>query len=152
MAATGFTFASYSGAITLPTQSTPSYSQTAIEQKDMGKETNSKVVKLPVGAISEDTAKKAVLTANPQAQIVGVETEDENGTIAYNISLKDGTDVKVDAVKGTILATDKRGNEGKIDSDKETNDDSVVNSDKETKDGSSESAESANDSDSQNED
>ena len=42
----------------------------------------------------------------------------------YNISLKDGTDVKVDVIKGTILKTDKRGNEEKVNLVKGTKDDS----------------------------
>ena len=89
------------------------------------KETKDDNITLPVGTITEDAAKKAVLAIYPKGEIVGIETEDENGIPDYNVSLKDGTDVKIDVLKGTVLKTDKRDSEEKVGTGKEKADDST---------------------------
>lgn len=97
---------------------------------ESAKETKDDNVQLPAKAITEESAKKIALSAYPKEAIVGVETENENGVIVYNVSLNDGTDVKVDVQKWIIVKTDKRGSEKDSENtnkdkgtDKETNDD-----------------------------
>ena len=97
---------------------------------EFAKETKDDNIILPAKAITEESAKKIVLSAYPKGTIVGVETENENNVIVYNVSLNDGTDVKVDVQKWTIVKTDKRGSEKDSENtnkdksaDKETNDD-----------------------------
>ena len=75
---------------------------------DEGKtETQDDTITLPVGSITEATATKIALTANPDTTVTGFETEDEDGIAIYNISLSNGTDVKIDPIKETILKTEK---------------------------------------------
>ena len=74
---------------------------------DEGKtETQDDTIALPAGSISQAAATKVALTANAGTTVTGFETEDENGIAIYNVSLSNGTDVKIDPVKGTILKTE----------------------------------------------
>ncbi len=78
---------------------------------DEGKaETQDDTIALPVWSLSEATVTKIALTANPGTTVTGFETEDEDGVALYNVSLSNGTDVKIDPVKGTILKTEKAEN------------------------------------------
>jgi Peptidase propeptide and YPEB domain len=79
---------------------------------DEGKtETQDDTIALPTGALPEATVTKIALTANPDTTVTGFETEDEDGVALYNVSLSNGTDVKIDPVKGTILKTEKAEND-----------------------------------------
>ncbi len=77
------------------------------DTSDEGKtETQDDTIAPPAGSISESVATKVALTANVGTTVTGFETEDENGVAIYNVSLSNGTDVKIDPVKGTILKTE----------------------------------------------
>lgn len=77
---------------------------------DEGKtETRDDNTTLPSGSISEATATKIALTANAGTTVKGFETENEDGVAIYNVSLSNGTDIKIDPVKGIILKTEKEG-------------------------------------------
>lgn len=79
---------------------------------DEGKaETQDDVIALPAGSISEVAASKIATDAHAGTTVTGFETEDEDGVIIYSISLSNGTDVEIDPVKGTILSTEKEGND-----------------------------------------
>lgn len=74
---------------------------------DEGKaETKDDTIALPAGSITEAMATKIALTANAGTTVTGFETENEDGVALYNVSLSNGTDVKIDPVKGTILKTE----------------------------------------------
>jgi uncharacterized membrane protein YkoI len=60
-------------------------------------------------AITLQQAESAVLKANPDAVIVRVELDNENGSFVYSVVLSTGQDVKVDAGNGTILHIDQAG-------------------------------------------
>lgn len=58
--------------------------------------------------LTADQATAAALGANPGAQVVQVQLEDENGTVVYGVELSVGgksLDVKVDAQNGKVLAS-----------------------------------------------
>ena len=79
---------------------------------DEGKtETQDDTIALPKGALSEPTVTKIAINANPGTTVTGFETEDADGIAIYNVSLSNGTDVKIDPVKGTILKTEKAEND-----------------------------------------
>ena len=63
-------------------------------------------VKIPAGAISEATAQQVALMANTGTTVTAVETESEGSSIVYTISLSNGSDVKVDVTKGSIVKTE----------------------------------------------
>ena len=87
---------------------------------DEGKaETQDDNIILPAGSISEATATKIALTANAGATVKGFETENEDGLAIYNISLSNGTDVKIDPVKETILKIEKEETDANKANDKE---------------------------------
>lgn len=100
------TFASNSWV--LPETWITNVSKVATQNTD--KETNDDNITLPANAITEQKAQEIALTSNVSAKVTWVETEDENGTIVYNIHLDNKKEVKVDVIKGTILKTDN-GNE-----------------------------------------
>ena len=56
--------------------------------------------------ITVEQAQAAALAANPGATVVKAELGDENGSLVYSVELSNGSDVKVDADNGAILATD----------------------------------------------
>ena len=56
--------------------------------------------------ISAADAEAAALAANPGTSVVQTELDDENGSVVYSVELDNGSDVKVDASNGTILATE----------------------------------------------
>ena len=56
--------------------------------------------------ISAADAEAAALAANPGTSVVQTELDDENGSVVYSVELDNGSDVKVDAANGTIVATE----------------------------------------------
>lgn len=78
-------------------------------------------VVLPANSITEAQASQVVLTANSGAKVIWISTENENWTIVFNVALDNKSEVKVDAVKGIILKTDKSDEK---DNEKDTNNDS----------------------------
>lgn len=79
---------------------------------DEGKtETQDDNIALPAGSLSEATATKIALDANVGTTVIGFETEDEDGVAVYSVSLSNGTDIKIDPVKGNILKTEKEEND-----------------------------------------
>ena len=74
-------------------------------------ETQDDTIILPAGSISEVAASKIATDTHVGTTVTGFETEDEDGVIIYSISLSNGTDVEIDPVKGTILKTEKEGND-----------------------------------------
>lgn len=63
--------------------------------------------------ITATDAEAAALNANPGANVVKTELDNENGALVYSVELDNGADVKVDAGTGAILFTDSgTDNEG----------------------------------------
>lgn len=56
--------------------------------------------------INVEQARAAALAANSATSVVKESLDNENGTLMYNVALNNGSDVKVDAGSGQILATD----------------------------------------------
>jgi uncharacterized membrane protein YkoI len=61
--------------------------------------------------VTADQAKATALAANPGATVVKAELDDENGVIVYSVELSTGAEVKIDAQRGTIMATDQPGSD-----------------------------------------
>ena len=57
-------------------------------------------------SISAADAEAAALAANPGTSVVQTELDDENGSVVYSVELDNGSDVKVDAANGSIVATE----------------------------------------------
>ncbi len=83
-------------------------------------ETQDDAIALPAGSLSEAAVTQIALTANPGTTVTGFETKDEDGVVIYTVSLSNGTDVKIDPVKGTILKTEKEENDANKASDTES--------------------------------
>lgn len=93
--------------ITSPVSPSVKEVQNATEKSDEGaQESADDNITLPQGAITESTAKRVALSANAGTTVTAVETESEGGSIVYTISLSNGSDVKVDVTKGTIIKTE----------------------------------------------
>ncbi|MCA9998729.1 MAG: PepSY domain-containing protein [Anaerolineales bacterium] len=60
---------------------------------------------------SAAAAKAAAEAANPGAQSIKVELDNENGALVYSVTLDNGLDVKVDAGDATILHTEQAGDD-----------------------------------------
>jgi hypothetical protein len=58
-------------------------------------------------SITSDDAQAAALAANPGASVVGVDQDEENGALVYEVKLDNGLEVQVDASSGAILGTDQ---------------------------------------------
>jgi uncharacterized membrane protein YkoI len=58
-------------------------------------------------------AEQNALTANPGTKVVQATLENENGNLIYSVILDNAMDVKVDAGNGTVLNTEKAGQERK---------------------------------------
>ncbi len=72
-----------------------------------------------LATITADDASKAALAANPGATVNGVELENENGSVVYEVDMTDSAgaaiEVKIDAGNGAVLAQesgDDDANEG----------------------------------------
>ncbi len=90
---------------------------------DEGKtETQDDTIALPTGSITEAMATKIALTANAGTTVTRFETEDEDGVAVYNVSLSNGTNVKIDPVKATILKNEKKETDMNETNDKEGRD------------------------------
>ncbi len=70
-----------------------------------------------LATITQDQAEQAALASAPGASVTEVELDNENGWVVYSVTLDNGTEVKVDAGDGQVLATE--ADEG----DNEANDD-----------------------------
>ena len=93
--------------ITSPVSTSVKAVQDTPTKSDEGAQENAdENVKIPAGAISEATAKQVALMANTGTTVTAVETESEGSSIVYTISLSNGSDVKVDVTKGTIIKTE----------------------------------------------
>jgi uncharacterized membrane protein YkoI len=62
-----------------------------------------------IAKISEEKAKDAASSAYPNATVVKVELDNENGVVVYSVELSDGSDVKVDAGNAEVLHTEAAG-------------------------------------------
>lgn len=62
----------------------------------------------PAGApiITAESAQKAAESYLNAGTAVRVELDDENGTLIYSVEFANGTDVKVDAMTGSVIGTD----------------------------------------------
>ncbi len=65
-------------------------------------------VTLPANAISQAQASQVVLDANPGAKILSVSIGKVNWVVVYKIKLDNKKTVKVDALKWTILTSQKK--------------------------------------------
>ncbi|MCB8919998.1 MAG: PepSY domain-containing protein [Ardenticatenaceae bacterium] len=61
--------------------------------------------------VSADEAKAAAEAANPGANTVKVELDNENGMLVYSVALDNGLDVKIDAGNAAILHTEQAGDD-----------------------------------------
>lgn len=59
--------------------------------------------------ISSDDAKSAALSANPDATVLKVELDNENGAVVYSVELSNGAEVKIDAGTAAILHAEAGG-------------------------------------------
>ena len=59
------------------------------------------------GPLTPEQAKIVAVEANPGTTALGVEQENEHGTLVYEVQLDNGLEVKVDASNGTILGTER---------------------------------------------
>jgi hypothetical protein len=58
-------------------------------------------------AITPEQAQAAALAANPGASVAGVDQDEENGALVYEVKLDNGLEVQVDASSGAILGADQ---------------------------------------------
>jgi uncharacterized membrane protein YkoI len=99
--------------------------KTAIEQAD-DKEVNddASIINANVKLTEAEAATIALSSVDPNAKVVKVELQDENGTFAYGIDMivnNKKLEVNVDANSGQIVASDN--NQENNDNDQEINDD-----------------------------
>jgi uncharacterized membrane protein YkoI len=62
--------------------------------------------------ISESQARQIVLSANQNTTIKTIVVGDEDGKAIYEVELSNNTEVKIDAVNGSILKADKEEMDG----------------------------------------
>jgi uncharacterized membrane protein YkoI len=74
---------------------------------DEAGETDDDDVSSGQAGITPDEAKAAAEAANPGAQALDVDLENENGAILYEVELDNGLEVQVDANNGNILGADQ---------------------------------------------
>ncbi len=72
--------------------------------------------------ITQHQAEQAALAANPGTTAVHSSLGDEDGTVVYDIELSNGSDVKVNARTGAIVATDSANDSGAENGSTESND------------------------------
>ncbi len=65
--------------------------------------------------ISETQARQIMLSANPGTNIKTIVVGDEDGKAIYEVELSNNTEVKIDAVNGSILKADKEDMDGEND-------------------------------------
>lgn len=70
-----------------------------------------------LATITQDQAEQAALATAPGANVTKVTLDNENGWVVYSVTLDNGTEVKVDAGDGQVLATetDEGDNENEAD-------------------------------------
>lgn len=61
---------------------------------------------LPPNLLSVDKVKELALSQKPTLSIVGVELENEDGTLVYKVKLSDGTKLAFNALTGTVYTKD----------------------------------------------
>ena len=76
------------------------------ETVDTGSEAADAAALAGLAKITVEQAQAAALAANPGTTVVKAELGDENGSLVYSVELSNGSDVKVDAGNGAILATE----------------------------------------------
>ena len=59
-----------------------------------------------LATITQDQAEQAALATAPGATVTKVTLDNENGWVVYSVTLDNGTEVKVDAGDGQVLATE----------------------------------------------
>lgn len=73
--------------------------------------------------ITAEQAQAAALAVNPGVTVVNTQLEDEDGTVVYNVSLSNGTDVKINAQTGALVKTEPSDDRNDAQLDSETTDD-----------------------------
>jgi uncharacterized membrane protein YkoI len=68
-----------------------------------------------LATISQDEAAQAALATAPGASVAEIELDNENGWVVYSVELDNGTEVKVDAGNGQVLATEAEDAEHEAD-------------------------------------
>jgi uncharacterized membrane protein YkoI len=104
-----------------PVQPSAVVSNQTVDQKDAQgndmetNDDNNDVVSASVLAqvkISESQARQIVLSANQNTTIKTIVVGDEDGKAIYEVELSNNTEVKIDAVNGSILKADKEEMDG----------------------------------------
>ena len=72
--------------------------------------------------ISEADAIKIALDTNPNTTIKNIVVGDENGKAIYEVKLSNKSEVKIDAVNGTIIKTDQGDNDSNTQSEQNEKD------------------------------
>lgn len=70
-------------------------------------ETDEADVRPDQAGVTAEAARAAAESANPGAKALEVESENENGTLVYEVELDNGLEVIVDATNGNILRTER---------------------------------------------
>lgn len=97
-------------------------------------DTNEADATLPSNAVTQDIAAQAALQGKKWVTITATHIGDENGVIAYEFGLSDGTKVNINALDATIMQDNETADKADVaekgdvsdnwkDNDKETNDD-----------------------------
>ena len=92
-----------------PDQQTPQLNGSIIAPQtadDSQTETAEAAILAGLAKISVEQAQSAALAANAGTTVVKASLDNENGTLVYSVELSNGSDVKVDAGNGQILAID----------------------------------------------
>lgn len=76
----------------------------------------------PQASITQQQAEQAALSANPGTAVLNSSLGDENGTVVYDVELNNGSDVKVNARTGAIVAIDSANDSGAENGNTESND------------------------------
>ena len=65
----------------------------------------------PAAELGEDEAANIALEANPDTEVVEVESEQEDGRLLYEVQLSNGVEVEIDATTGEIVETEQGDDE-----------------------------------------
>lgn len=87
-------------------QQAPAYSGSVQVVQDQNGTGDTSAALQAQAKITAAQAQQAALSANPGTTVKQVSLDNENGSLVYSVELSNGTDVKVDAGTGKILATD----------------------------------------------
>ena len=75
------------------------------------------------GEIGEDEAAAIAGEAYPEATVEGIESEDEDGRVLYEVELSNGVEVEIDAATGEIVETEEDDDAEDADEDEDDEDD-----------------------------